>query len=444
MFTTIHVVCANLDSLTDHEFCRAVPCSILRHSTAFATRIANRPESMNKYIERLYHIGNKSRRKILGLMSGTSLDGLDIALCDIQYHGQQTLVRVERFITIEYDVEFRLAIQQVFARRDVDLQEVTLLNGWVADYHATLINQALSDWQIDAEEIDCIASHGQTIFHCPKEQHGLPDYGNGTLQIGDGDRLATSTGIITLSDFRQKHIAAGGEGAPLAVYGDYLVFGSETENRVLLNIGGIANFTWLPAGQQATNVFSTDIGPGNTILDAFVSKHFSHLRFDKNGEIAARGTVSEPLLQELMRYEFFNAPVPKTTGPEVFNLDYLHQARLYSQTLGLSTEDVVATLTAFTAKAIANGITDAVESGTAATVYLSGGGVHNPALTAALEAALPDTFAMKNLGELGIDPDAKEALLFAILANETLAGSPCFEGNRYGIPNTTMGKISLP
>ena len=399
---------------------------------------------MNKYIERLYNSGNKSSRKILGLMSGTSLDGLDIALCDIQYHGQQTIGRVERFTTVEYDVEFRLAIQQVFARRNVDLQEVTLLNGWVADCHAALINQTLSKWQVEPETIDCIASHGQTIFHCPKEQHGLPDYGNGTLQIGDGDRLATATGIITLSDFRQKHIAAGGEGAPLAVYGDYLVFGSESENRVLLNIGGIANFTWLPAGQQATDVFSTDIGPGNTILDAFVSKHFSHLRYDKNGEIAKRGAVNEALLNELLRFEFFDAPVPKTTGPEVFNLEYLHQSRLHSQTLTLPKEDVVATLTAFTAKAIANGIVDAVQTSTDTTVYLSGGGVHNPTLTSAIQAGLPANFTVKNLAELGIDPDAKEALLFAILANETLAGGPCFKDNRYGIPETTMGKISLP
>ena len=399
---------------------------------------------MNKFIERLYHIGSKPQRKILGLMSGTSLDGLDIALCNITGSGKETEARIERFMTVDYDVKFRQAIQRVFAKRDVDLQEVTLLNAWVGEYHASLINKALSQWQVDKEDIDCIASHGQTIYHCPREQHGLPEYGNGTLQIGDGDRIATGTGIITLSDFRQKHIAAGGEGAPLAVYGDFLVFSHEQENRVLLNIGGIANFTWLPAGNHPAEVFSTDIGPGNTIIDAFVSRHYARQRFDKDGAIALSGNVNENLLNELLRHDFFSCPVPKTTGPEVFNLDYLNQARLRSQTLYIPNEDVVATLTAFTAKAIAHGIIMTATSTSAITMYVSGGGARNKALMAAIADELPDFISLKNLSELGIDADAKEALLFAILANETLAGSPCFEGNLFGIPNTNMGKLSLP
>lgn len=399
---------------------------------------------MNPYIEKLYLSSKKSSRKIIGLMSGTSLDGLDIALCHLTNCGADTTARVERFVTVPYTDEFRDAIRQVFAKQDVDLQTVTLLNGWVAQRHAEMINHTLALWQISADDVDCIASHGQTIFHCPFEQHKLEGFGNGTLQIGDGDHLAKATGIITLSDFRQKHIAAGGEGAPLAVYGDYLVFGSTTENRILLNMGGIANFTWLPADGQAKGVFSTDVGPGNTIIDAFVSRHYNKLRFDENGRLAMSGRINLNLLTELMRHSFFTAPVPKTTGPEVFNLEYLYEARMRSQTLYIPKEDVVATLTAFSANVICESVAQVVGFEQPATIYASGGGVHNPVLMRLIANGLPDNIELRNLTELGIDPDAKEALLFAILANETLAGSPGFAGNIYGIPDTTMGKISLP
>lgn len=399
---------------------------------------------MNSYIEKLFTSSQKSNRRILGLMSGTSLDGLDIALCHISGYGKHTKVTIEQFVTVPYDAAFQSAIRDVFAKRTVDLQEVTLLNGYVGEYHGQLVKQALQEWQINHDDIDCIASHGQTIFHCPQEQHGLPQYGNGTLQIGDGDRIATITKIITFSDFRQKHIAAGGEGAPLAVYGDYLVFSSCEENRILLNMGGIANFTWLPASDSANGVFSTDVGPGNTIIDAFVCQQYAHLRFDKDGMLAAAGTVNSDLLNTLLQHEFFTCSVPKTTGPEVFNLDYLYQARLRSQTLSISNEDVIATLTAFTAKAIAESLVQTLGSDMTATIYASGGGVHNPVLMKTIAEELPAKITLKNLSTLGINPDAKEAMLFAILANETFGGSACFAENNYQIPNTTMGKVSFP
>ncbi|MBU2978178.1 anhydro-N-acetylmuramic acid kinase [Alteromonas sp. C1M14] len=399
---------------------------------------------MNSYIEKLYTACQKPSRRILGLMSGTSLDGLDIALCHISGYGKNTAATVERFVTVPYTAQFQAAIRDIFAKRTVDLQEVTLLNGYVGEYHGQLINQTLQAWQVDPQDIDCIASHGQTIFHCPQEQHGLPNYGNGTLQIGDGDRLATSTGILTFSDFRQKHIAAGGEGAPLAVYGDYLVFSSLQENRILLNMGGIANFTWLPASDNAEEVFSTDVGPGNTIIDAFVAQHFSHLRFDKDGLLAAAGSVNTALLNALLDHDFFTYSVPKTTGPEVFNLAYLNHARRTSNTLSISNLDVIATLTAFSARVIVDSIQQTLGNEMSATVYASGGGVHNPVLMDGIAQALPAKIELKNLATIGINPDAKEALLFAILANETLGGTPCFNGNKYAIPNTTMGKISLP
>ena len=146
-----------------------------------------------------------------------------------------------------------------------------------------------------AEDVDLIASHGQTIFHAPISIHGLKSYPNATLQIGDGDHIAVKTGIITLSDFRQKNIAAGGEGAPLAVYGDYLLLSSLTEHRILLNIGGIANFTFLPAGKQSDLIFSSDVGPGNTIMDQFVQQNYEHMFYDEDSKLALAGTVNEKL-----------------------------------------------------------------------------------------------------------------------------------------------------
>ena len=201
-------------------------------------------------------------------MSGTSLDGLDVALCHITGSGLSVAVQVEKFATVPYPEAFREEIRSVFAKQTIDFQQLCLLNPYIGIRHGSMVLDCLQQWQISPDEIDLIASHGQTVYHAPKKQHGLAQYPNATLQIGDGDHVAVTTGIITISDFRQKHVAAGGEGAPLAVYGDYLFFSKKGENRILLNMGGIANFTYLPGSQEANEVFTTDTGPGNTLLDA--------------------------------------------------------------------------------------------------------------------------------------------------------------------------------
>jgi anhydro-N-acetylmuramic acid kinase len=308
-----------------------------------------------------------------------------------------------------------------------------------------MVNQCLAKWKVDASIVDVIASHGQTIYHCPKHQHDLQDFGNGTLQIGDSCHLAVKTGIITLADFRQKHIAAGGEGAPLAVYGDYLLFSSQQENRVLLNMGGIANLTYLPKSTDPSVVFSSDIGPGNTMMDAYVQQNFNGLDYDKNSEIAHQGKINKLLLNELKNNNFFAMTMPKTTGPEVFNLSYLQRAQSASNTLELSHCDVLATLNSFSAEVIALAINDCTEQLGIFSLYASGGGIHNPLLMENILSLCPQVSVIHNTQVLGIDPDAKEAVLFAILANECLAGSSANFGNpEQGIPNTTMGKISFP
>lgn len=398
---------------------------------------------MNISIQKLYSIANKTERLIIGLMSGTSMDGLDIALCAIKNSGVQTEVQLLNFITIPYLDDFRADVKSIFSRKDADLERVCLLNEQIGIKHAELILQALSLWNVPADKVDVIASHGQTIFHAPKLLHGMENYPNATLQIGDGDHIAVKTGIITLSDFRQKHLAAGGEGAPLAVYGDYLIFSKQGEDRIMLNIGGIANFTFLPGNKDASQVFSTDVGPGNTLMDHFVQVNYPGFYYDQDALRANLGVLNQNLLDALMRSDFFEADFPKTTGPELFNLAYLKNAQQLSHTTNISNEDVLATLSHFSATAIATAIKKTIKSEVIPKIFMSGGGMHNPLLVKLLQNALPQAkFGTTN--ELAINPDAKEALLFAILANETLAGNPINFGNRKGVPSVCMGKISLP
>ncbi|WP_426493180.1 anhydro-N-acetylmuramic acid kinase [Hymenobacter sp. 102] len=402
---------------------------------------------MNPHLTRLYQLAQQPSRRIIGLMSGTSLDGLDVALCRLHGHGPATRLELEHFATVPYAEAVRQRIREVFAREQVSLEYLTLLNAWLGRLHAALVNQCLQQWQVSPAEVDLLASHGQTVYHAPAHQHQQPGFAglNATLQLGDGDHVAVGTGIITLSDFRQKHIAGGGEGAPLAAYGDFLLLSSPHEERLLLNLGGIANFTYLPrAGQAAGTAFSTDTGPGNTLLDATVRQHRPGLSYDADGRLALAGHMHEGLLQELLAHPFFAAPLPKTTGPELFSPAYLQQAQAHSGTLELRLEDVLATLTEFSALGVARAARQAFGARPALRVYASGGGAHNPALRAALRRHLP-ACPLATTEALGVLPDAKEAILFALLANEAVAGQPITMGaGRQRVPAITMGKISLP
>jgi anhydro-N-acetylmuramic acid kinase len=401
---------------------------------------------MNTQIESLYRIAQKPSRNIIGLMSGTSLDGLDIALCEITGAGETTHVKVLRFSTVEYTDDVKVEIRNVFAKKTIDFQQLALLNAWLGNLHAKMVLDCLAQWNIHPSEVDAIASHGQTVMHAPKALHGQLKFPNATLQIGDGDHIAVTTGILTISDFRQKHVAAGGEGAPLAVYGDYFIFGKRSEHRILLNMGGIANFTFLPATMRAEDVFVTDTGPGNTLLDAFTRLNFPERAFDKDAAIARAGSVNVALLSALKSQPFFQQPFPKTTGPELFNIEYVRAGQAQSDTANISVNDLLATLTRLSAETIADAIRLSLTNSNVAVadckIYVSGGGAHNPLLVEWLKQLLPCSFSKTD--DLGISGDAKEAVLFAILANETLAGGRSDFGARRGIPSVSMGKISFP
>jgi anhydro-N-acetylmuramic acid kinase len=392
---------------------------------------------MNRNLQKLFNIVQKPERIGIGLMSGTSLDGLDIALCRFTGNGLNTKFDLLHFTTIPYHDHFKREVHEVFSRRLVDLEKVTLLNAFIGTFHGELVLQALEKWGVKPADVDFIASHGQTIYHAPKSLHGQAEYPNATLQIGDGDHLAVKTGILTLSDFRQKHIAAGGEGAPLALYGDVLLGSKKGEDRILLNIGGIANLTYLPATGDLHQVVCTDIGPGNTLIDAACREYFNK-PYDKDSMIALSGLVNDELLEALLDHPFFGEKAPKTTGPELFNLQYLADAQQVSGTQDISPEDIVCTLSAFTARTIADFIAAYFPVGS--TIFASGGGAKNYFVMTYLQQLLNKTH-IADTAALGINPDAKEAILFALLGNETLSGEPLQIGSN---PAVLMGKVSFP
>ena len=393
--------------------------------------------ALNANLQKLFTIAQKPERVAIGLMSGTSLDGLDIALCRFKGNGLQTQYELLQFITVPYTDDFRAQVKEVFASRYADLEQLCLLNAAIGRLHAGMVLDALKEWNINATHVDFIASHGQTIYHAPTRLHGRTAYPNATLQIGDGDHIAVQTGIITISDFRQKHIAAGGEGAPLALYGD-VILGSKTgENRILLNLGGIANLTYLPADGDTTKIICTDIGPGNTLIDAACQRYFNR-PYDEGGQMAASGQINTALLNALLQHPFFTEAAPKTTGPELFSLSYL-DAAMAQLPEAISPLNIISTLTAFTARTVA----DFVQTCIAATnikLMVSGGGAHNQFLQQLLAAYLPQA-AIGSSNEINLNPDAKEAILFAVLGNEALVGEPLLIG---GAPQVLLGKLSFP
>lgn len=393
---------------------------------------------LNHNLQKLFDIGQKDERLAIGLMSGTSLDGLDVALCKFSGSSLQTKFSLLHFTTISYPDDFKKDVQQVFAKRNANLEKVCLLNAYIGSYHAQLILQALKDWGIPPSTVDFIASHGQTIYHAPKSQHKQAGYPNATLQIGDGDHIAAKTEILTISDFRQKHIAAGGEGAPLALYGDVLLASKPGEDRLLLNIGGIANLTYIPGDSNLSGVVCTDVGPGNTLIDAACREYFGK-PYDENSKIAYAGKVNADLLKALSDNPFFTEKLPKTTGPELFNLNYVYHVQNNAGITATDPSDLVATLSAFTAYNIADFIRSHFKTGDL-KIFASGGGAKNPYVMSELNRALPDT-VVSETSALGIDPDAKEAILFALLGNEALCGEPMKIGDN---PAVLMGKFSFP
>lgn len=392
---------------------------------------------MNPNVTRLYEIAQKTSRIILGLMSGTSRDGLDLVLCRFNDSGTNTTFEILEFASKSYPVNLLSEINQVFAKQNIELQQLSLLHAELGIWYGNTIHEQLNSWKMLPDAVDLIASHGQTIYHAPKHFHGIAEKPNASLQIGDSDHIAQLTGIITVSDFRQKHLAAGGEGAPLAVYGDYLLFSDASEDRVLLNIGGISNFTYLQKN-DLSSLLTTDCGPGNTLIDWAANTYFS-VGFDDSGKIAASGKIHPDFLERLKNHPFLKKPIPRSTGPEEFDALFVVQCL---GGLNVAPNDIIRTLSEFTVLAVVETISRAT-IGCGTTVYVSGGGEKNAFLMQRIQDELK-TMPIASFKKLGVDPQAKEGLLFAALANESVAASKPIGNSKNGIPEAFMGKISFP
>jgi anhydro-N-acetylmuramic acid kinase len=391
---------------------------------------------------KLHNIATKFTRSIIGLMSGTSLDGLDIALVKLEGFGKSTQLKSVKFKTVSYSDEERNKISKVFTKATVDLQYLTVLNEWIGRLHGNMILSTLAEWEITPNEIDLIASHGQTTYHAPRTLHRLEGFDfDATLQIGDGDHIAVSTGIITVADFRQKHIAKGGEGAPLALYGDCILMSDPTEQRILLNLGGISNYTYIPNQNSVFTAEASDIGPGNTLID-LLTQTFFNKAYDDDGAIGKSGKLNDDLLQSMLNDSFFNLPYPKSTGQEYFNYDWL-QSHIQKENLNLSVEDLICTVTHLTAKSVAICINNLIDNFDQCALYISGGGALNKFLVELFHHYMPN-IKIEFSDVLGVPYDAKEAILFAVLANECLCNpDPDYKLiKKYG--NFTMGKVCFP
>lgn len=358
-------------------------------------------------------------------MSGTSLDGLDLALCECH----ENTLKVLYFKTEAYSQELRQRLEAIQSKEQIHTVELCVLHTELAHIHAHWMLEALEEWRVSPKEVHLIASHGQTVYHAPTTSP------RSTLQIVDGDHIAQKTGIITISDFRQKHTAVGGQGAPLVALMDEHLFRHPTRHRMLLNLGGIGNFTWLPSRQSGQKVLCSDTGPANTLINQAMQTFYG-TPFDEDGRIAEAGKVHSGLVHHLMQLPFFRKPFPKTTGQEEFNLTLVEEVA-HKNNITLSAEDWVATLTQFTVYSILRAFDDVLPN-TNFDLYVSGGGVYNPVIMKGLQN-LPNA-TLHPFEELGLPADAKEAALMAFLANTLVLGHT-FEVNGNPI---TLGKISLP
>lgn len=351
------------------------------------------------------HVPTNTGNIYIGIMSGTSLDGVDVAALRFD-NGTPKVIAAHCFALPETLKNKVLTLCQP-ADNEIDLLGQVDLE--LAQHFAECTLKLLAKHQIKASEVAAIGCHGQTIRHRPNLGF--------TLQIGDPNTIAELTGMTTVADFRRRDMAAGGQGAPLVPAFHQHCFQDNTQDRVIVNIGGMANLTLLRADKEQP-LQGFDTGPGNVLMDAWIQKTHQ-LPYDKDGALAAQGQTDNTLLSQLLALPFFQAPPPKSTGREQFNLAWL-ESHLERLTERLSPEDVQRTLLTLTATSIADAI--CAQQLAHAEIYLCGGGVHNTHLVDALHALLPEAKCLTSTSCLGLDPDWVEASAFAWLAHQTLQG----------------------
>ncbi len=383
--------------------------------------------------------------RIIGLMSGTSADGIDAALVEITSRADRPRWKLRSFVCVPWEARLRQAILDA-CRPDAPLQFITALHYRLGEAFAEAAWQAAEAAGVPLEQIDAIASHGQTVWHQPTPLEVAWVGTTATFQLGEPSVIAARTGCPVVADFRAADIALGGQGAPLVPFADYALFASAQETRAVQNLGGIANVTFLPAGGALSDALAFDTGPGNMVLDA-LARRVTHgaLAYDVDGRLAVSGTVCAPLLAQFLAHPYFAAPPPKSTGREMFGEAFAEQFYRAAQRRRCSAEDMLATATALTADTIARAYWDwLLPRAPIQTVVLGGGGVHNGALVRMLTKRLAPA-SLTTHAALGLPDDAKEAVAFALLAYATLRGYPANVPSATGARGPAiLGKIALP
>jgi len=387
---------------------------------------------------------DKEKLEVLGLISGTSADGLDLALIRIQPNADKPTFTLRKFFTCKFPAEVQKRILDIAAPNGGNVEDVCQLNFFLGHLYSNIVLTYLEQENISAETIDCIGTHGQTICHLPQKTdwHGIRTAS--TLQVGDPSIIANRTGILTVGDFRVADIALAGEGAPLVPILDYIYFRTPQRNRIILNIGGISNFTHLPPNCLFQEVLAFDTGPGNVLIDSLAQKLLG-IPYDPEGKNARSGSVKEELLNQLLQDEYFAMRPPKSTGRERFAAHVLDIILTYINEQDTSPQDSLATATELTARTIFEAYRNFVDpTSFPDELIVSGGGAANSYLMERLAHYFSAT-AIHCSTEFGLDSDAKEAICFAVMAYLTLQGFPS------NLPSVTgaarpavLGKICLP
>jgi anhydro-N-acetylmuramic acid kinase len=397
-------------------------------------------------LERLMHVATKYSRRIIGLMSGTSLDAIDVAMVRVQKHGLNAVVKLEHFREYPYPPKIRSVVRELFDPKKARIDDICRYDFILGEVFAAAVLRMLSETRIKVDSVDLIASAGQTIWHDPElsivnadvDWIDHPIQTRSTFAIGQSAVIAERTGIITVGDLRVRDVAAGGHGAPLVPYFDWVLLRHKLRGRAIQNIGGIGNVTYIPPKATWEDVFAFDTGPGNMIIDelAWVATN-GRQTYDVDGVLGAAGRVHDDLLASWMSDPYFTKAPPKTTGRELFGAQFAR--RILAETPHVDIHDLIATATALTAESIARSYRDfLLPRGPIHEVMLAGGGAKNPTLVRMLQERMPKQKLLVYKAS-----EAKEAMAMAMIANDSVVGLVTNVAGATGGRPTVLGKICL-
>jgi len=370
----------------------------------------------------------------LGIMSGTSLDGIDVAICSFL----NSEIELAGFYSTDWPAALRDTLMTLATKEFVDMNALTRAHFQLAQEYAAAVRSALKEAGLSSSSIRAIGLHGQTVRHLPSHH---PSPVPATLQLGSGAALAAISGIDAVSDFRSADMAMGGQGAPLVPMFDYHFLRTASANRLIINIGGIANVTWLPQNGREEDVIAFDSGPGNMLID-WICRHYFNRPFDSNGELARTGTIDESLLNELLAHPYFQTAPPKSTGRELFSEAFLGSINNKIESLKLSPADALATLAELTARSIAESLKWMDVPSRSVEMIVSGGGAFNGYLMERLTANAPSARVCTS-DAYGIPPKAKEAIAFAFFAKAFIEKIPIHLPSTTGAQRrVTLGSLS--